>query len=198
MDRSEEILGYWFGPLNDHYDLGSNQKMWWTKSDEADADMRQRFGEEHRRAALGELDVFQYSPRRCLALVLLLDQLSRNLHRGSGEAFANDAKAQRLVVGALDRGFEKGLRAAERVFLYMPLMHAEDLELQHRSLDRFAVLAGEAPEDRRKDFEVFHAFAVKHAIIVSRFGRYPHRNAALGRPTTPVEAAFLQQPGSSF
>jgi uncharacterized protein (DUF924 family) len=160
--------------------------------------MGRRFGEDHRRASLGELDAWQYAPRSCLALVILLDQFSRNLHRGSGAAFANDAKAQQLAVGAVDKGFEQGLRAAERTFLYMPLMHAEDLELQHRSLDRFAVLAGEAPLERRKDYEDFHAYALKHATIVARFGRYPHRNEALGRATTVEEARFLAQPGSSF
>ena len=134
-----------------------------------------------------------------LALILLLDQLPRNIHRASPAAFAQDAKARDLCLRGLSLGADKALSPLARVFFYLPLEHAESREQQARSVALFEALAAEqAGGPARETFEGFADFARRHQVIVQRFGRFPHRNAILGRTSTPEEAEFLQQPGSGF
>jgi uncharacterized protein (DUF924 family) len=139
-----------------------------------------------------------------VALVVVLDQLSRNLHRGSAEAFAADARARALVYQGLAHGDDQVLRPIERLFFYMPLEHSEALEDQERCVALFRELAlavAAAPDADAKQvaqFESFIDFAVRHRDIIARFGRFPHRNAVLGRASTDEELEFLQQPNSSF
>ena len=134
-----------------------------------------------------------------LALILLLDQLPRNIHRASPAAFAQDAKARDLCLRGLSLGADKALSPLARVFFYLPLEHAESREQQARSVALFEALAAEqADGPARETFEGFADFARRHQVIIQRFGRFPHRNAILGRTSTPEEAEFLQQPGSGF
>ena len=134
-----------------------------------------------------------------LALILLLDQLPRNIHRAVPAAFAQDAKARDLCLRGLSLGADKALSPLARVFFYLPLEHAESREQQARSVALFEALAAEqADGPARETFEGFADFARRHQVIIQRFGRFPHRNAILGRTSTPEEAEFLQQPGSGF
>ncbi|WP_234919664.1 DUF924 family protein, partial [Aeromonas veronii] len=134
-----------------------------------------------------------------LALILLLDQLPRNIHRGTPAAFAQDPLARDLCLKGLSIGADKSLSPLERVFFYLPLEHAESREQQARSVALFEALAAEqAGTPAQATFAGFTDFARRHQVIIERFGRFPHRNDILGRTSTPEEAAFLQQPGSGF
>jgi uncharacterized protein (DUF924 family) len=172
------VLDFWFRELAPRH--------WFLGSAKLDAQMRRRFAAEVDAALHGELDAWAETPRGRLALILLLDQFTRNIHRGAPGAFAGDAKAQALVVEGLAAGMDRPLNLAERHFFYMPLVHAEDPTLQAVSLRKFAAFLREAQSivEHQKD----------HAAIIKRFGRFPARNTALGRPSTPEEEAFLDQP----
>lgn len=196
--RKEEILAFWFGDLDGPYDLGANQKMWWMKDAELDAQIQERFGAQVERAAAGEHDAWLETPRGALALVILLDQFSRNIYRNSPKTWENDPKAVALALSAIEREHHQQLVTVERQFLFMPLMHSEDVAMHERSLALIEATLAEVPADARAGFELWHRSAVQHADIVRRFGRYPHRNAILGRTSTAEELAFLEQPGSSF
>ena len=192
----DELLDEWLGP-GDVPD-GARQARWWTKDPGFDAHLRERFGALLERGARGELDHWAETPRGALALVILLDQLSRNVYRGTARAFAQDAHALALTRRALERGFDRELPPIHRVFLLMPLMHSEDLGDQRESVARFEALAEGAAGERAPALEQNADYARQHLVIVERFGRYPHRNEILGRPSTPEEIAFLKEPGSSF
>src|SRR5690606_119569 len=134
-------------------------------------------------------------PRGRLALVILIDQFSRNLFRGDARAFAHDALARRWVSEGLDAGADRALRAIERVFFYLPLEHSESLADQQRSVALFERLCADVPPALQGTFAGYLDYAVRHRDVIVRFGRFPHRNASLGRATTPEEAEFLRQPG---
>jgi uncharacterized protein (DUF924 family) len=192
-DKADEILEYWLGP-----EAGRDapepelRRRWFEKSEATDNELRERYGQLVEQAARGEHDAWAQTPRGRLALVILLDQLTRNLQRGSGRMFENDDKALSLALAGIDAGEDRELRAYERQFLYMPLMHAEQLAAQDRCCELFAALARAHPgADSTR-------WADQHRAIIARFGRFPHRNALLGRQSTAEEEAFLAQPGSSF
>jgi len=198
MERSEEILRYWFDEVGDWDFPPEREAMWFGKDPEVDAEIRRRFGTDVERAAAGLLDDWAETPRGRLALVVLLDQFPRNIHRGKPAAFAHDGKALALAREGVARGHDRALRPIERAFFYLPFEHAESREAQAASVRLFRALLDEAPPEAKDRFRVFHDYAVAHQRIIDRFGRFPHRNEILGRETTPEEAAFLQQPGSSF
>ncbi|MEO7742532.1 MAG: DUF924 family protein [Usitatibacter sp.] len=182
-----EVLDFWFGP-----EAGKARAEWFQKDAAFDAEIRERFGELHSAAARRELQAWRASPEPMLALVVVLDQFSRNLYRGDRRAFAQDELALECARQALARRDDAGLLPVQRQFLYLPYEHSEQIRDQEvgvelmRSLDAF--------EDTRSISE----WAVKHRDIVARFGRFPHRNAALARASTPEEVEFLKQPGSGF
>jgi uncharacterized protein (DUF924 family) len=195
----DEILSYWFGDEQDSARVSAEKsKLWWRKSPETDSTIRARFGEAHARAARGELDDWCRTPRGSLALVIRLDQFSRNLHRDDARAFAADEKARTIALEALERGDAEKLRPVERVFLYMPLVHSEHLAHQERAVELFEKLLDDASPEVRSAFEPNAKYARAHRDIVARFGRFPHRNSVLGRDSTAEEVEFLKQPGSSF
>lgn len=173
----EDVLTFWF----------ADPERAWKKDPAFDDELRRRFGALHAAVLRGEHDDWCATPRGVLAYVLVLDQLSRNLHRGDPRAFAGDARALTAAARAVDAGQDRALAPIERGFLYMPFMHSEALADQERAVALFAALG-----------EPFLPFAVQHRDIVARFGRFPHRNAVLGRESTPEEREFLTQPGSSF
>ena len=180
-DDIAEVVEFWFGP---------GMKERWFECDPAfDAEVRARLGAPHERAAGGELGAWRDSAEGCLALIVLLDQAPRNLFRGQARAFATDAAARELTGHALAQGFEAALTQDQRGFLYLPLEHSETLDDQEASV-RLTAALDEDP--------AWHDYAVRHRDIIARFGRFPHRNAALGRRSTPEEEAFLEQPNSSF
>lgn len=174
------VLDFWF--------VESGPDQWFEKDEPFDAAIRDRFGPLYRRARDGELGGWTETARGCLALVILLDQFPRNMFRADPRAFATDAHARILLEYALDKGFDTSLDARQRQFLYMPLQHSEDGADQDLSIRLNATLGDE---------EVLE-FARAHKAIIDRFGRFPHRNDALGRESTAEEAAFLTGPGSSF
>lgn len=198
-EQVEDILRYWFGELSGPNDIDTSKNaLWWAGGEAIDAEIRERFGGLVARARAGELEHWARAPRSALALVILLDQFTRNLGRGTAEAFAGDAQALQVTQQALEDGHEQHLRPIERGFLCMPLMHAEDREAARRSLEIFERLSHDIAALGRDGHPDFHPSAVQHAEIVERFGRYPHRNELLGRETTEEEAAFLEGGGPSF
>ncbi|AFU98121.1 DUF924 family protein [Simiduia agarivorans] len=176
----EVILDFWFDEIQ--------PAQWWKKVPAFDQQIRRRFGQWLLAARTGELDHWAVDAWGTLALVIVLDQFSRNIYRDSAEAFAGDARALALASVAVDAGWDQQLNNAQKHFLYMPFMHSESLALHDRALQLFSALEGEDPA----------AFERRHRDIIERFGRYPHRNEALGRVSTAEELAFLQTPGSRF
>lgn len=169
----EKIIEFWFSePVCEH---------WFQPSEDVDRDIARRFGETHRRAAAGELDDWARGPRSALALVIVLDQFSRNLHRGKVEAWACDEHVLRIARAAIVRGFDRQLDDREKAFLYMPFMHSERLDVQEESVRLFTT----ANLDNAR-------YALQHRDIVRRFGRFPHRNAVLGRESTAEEIEYLE------
>ncbi|MDN5698114.1 MAG: DUF924 domain-containing protein, partial [Rubrobacter sp.] len=144
------------------------------------------------RAAAGELEHWKSGPRECLALILLLDQVPRNIFREDARSYATDALAREAASHAVDSGFDSELAKVERWFVYLPFEHSETLEDQLRSVELFEALG-----DDEGSVNVTY-YARRHLEIVERFGRFPHRNRVLGRESTPEEAEFLEEPGSSF
>lgn len=196
--RAEDVLHYWFGDqtASDGVD-DIRQKIWFVKNPAVDREIRERFGDLLDPARDGKLGWQDTSSGR-LALILLLDQFSRNIFRGSAAAFAYDPAALQLCLEGLDLGADQSCGLFERVFCYLPLEHAESLECQERSIELFGALQAEAPAALQKTFASYLDYAVRHRDIIARFGRFPHRNDILGRASTPEEVAFLKLPGSSF
>ncbi|MGN5134374.1 DUF924 family protein [Aeromonas veronii] len=200
MHPWQPLLALWFGDEADDVLRATRQApLWWGKSSETDTLLASRFGELAEAAAKGSLAHWADLPSGRLALILLLDQLPRNIHRGTPAAFAQDPLARDLCLKGLSIGADKSLSPLERVFFYLPLEHAESREQQARSVALFEALAAEqAGTPAQATFAGFADFARRHQVIIERFGRFPHRNDILGRTSTPEEAAFLQQPGSGF
>jgi uncharacterized protein (DUF924 family) len=183
----DELIAFWFGDVAGD-DFVSREKLWFTADAAFDAECRNRFEATYVAAARGDLDGWQTTPRGALALILALDQLPRNMYRGTPRAFATDAKALAVSRHAIERGFDRELAPVQRLFLYLPFQHSEALADQERAVALYTVLGDASTLD----------YAHRHRDIVARFGRFPHRNAILGRLSTSEEAAFLTQPNSSF
>jgi len=200
MERTRnELLEVWFGGEEDDAKVGeSRSNLWWGKSSETDEMLSARFGQAASAAAAGTLDHWTGSPKGRLALILLLDQLSRVIHRGQPGAFAQDEKARQIANRGLVSGADRLLRPIERVFFYLPFEHSEDRADQQQSLELFKALASEVPNEWKETFDSYLDFAVRHKRIIDRFGRFPHRNTILGRESTPEEIEFLKEPGSGF
>ncbi len=190
------LLSHWFGDDPDDGRVAEQQNpLWFERRPEHDREVGRRFGALLDRAERGALDVWRDHGRAHLALVIVLDQLSRVIGRGTPRAFRNDTRALALSRELLDNGEELALRPVERVFLLLPLEHAEELAAQEESVARCEALAREVPAAWREAFERFAEFARRHAEVIRRFGRFPHRNQILGRISTTEEEAFLRDRG---
>jgi uncharacterized protein (DUF924 family) len=190
--QAQAVLDFWFG-APDSPGYGQTRKVWFRKDAAFDALLRERFGALIDAGRAGALDAWTATPCGTLALVIVLDQFSRNCHRGSALAFAGDDKALALARQLVATGADQQLPTRyHRVFAYMPFEHSEAIDAQRESLRLFGELANEP------DCAEFHAYAIRHAKVIERFGRYPHRNAVLSRVSTEAELAFLREPGSSF
>jgi uncharacterized protein (DUF924 family) len=174
-----EVLEFWFAELT--------PEDWWTKSDSVDARIRARFLELHERIAAADGGDPE-GPLATLATVIVLDQFPRNMFRNTPRAFATDPLARRIAARAVARGLDTTLRTEERLFLYLPFEHSENHDDQALSVQLFSKLG----------HDEWLRFAVAHQSIIERFGRFPHRNAVLGRPSTAEELAALQDPANSF
>ncbi len=184
---AQEILDFWFGPPPH-----SARAEWFRKDPAFDAAIRARFGDAIAAALAGATGDGRGGPHEALARVLLLDQFTRNAFRDTPRAFAGDREALATAIAAVDAGLDAKLDRYERQFLYMPFEHAEDPAMQQRSIELFRRLKDDTGDAAPLEW------AEKHADVIRRFGRYPHRNAILGRASTPEELAFLEQPGSRF
>jgi uncharacterized protein (DUF924 family) len=192
MTLVHDVLSFWFGAPGSPI-RGTFRDAWFRKDVAFDAEIRRHFFDAAEAAARGELDRLQADREGALALVLLLDQFPRNLFRGQARAFAADAKAREVADAAIGRGFDRALPSCERLFFYLPFEHSESMDDQERAVALFRRLAEEDP-GRVDGLD----YAIRHRTIIQRFGRFPHRNEALGRESTPDEIAFLKEPGSSF
>lgn len=199
MNNPESILAFWFGTDTDDGSVARQKgRMWWGKNGATDREIATRFTDDLAAAAGGERDDWAATPSSLLALILLTDQFPRNIHRGQAQSFAYDTLALQWSLDGLARGMDRKLRPIQRVFFYLPLEHAESIAHQAQSVQLFEQLWREAPEPLKETFAGFLDFAVRHRDIIERFGRFPHRNAILGRSSTPEEIAFLKTPGSGF
>ncbi|MGF1499188.1 MAG: DUF924 family protein [Elainellaceae cyanobacterium] len=194
MAQVDDILTFWFGnPATDDTRYQARRKIWFRKSPEVDQAVRDRFWLTYEAASHGDLNHWSATPEGSLALVLLLDQFPRHLFRKDPRAFATDAEALSVARQAIARGFDQALPPIQRLFLYFPLEHCEDAIAQQQAVDLFGHLVAHHPE-----FADALDYAIRHRAVIEQFGRFPHRNAILGRPSTPAETEFLRQPGSSF
>lgn len=187
---ASEVLSFWFGEPGSAEYL-QPRALWFTKSEATDRLIAERFGPMVERALLGQHDDWAATPRGALALVLLLDQFTRNIFRETPRAFAGDPRALALATRLVDTSRDMTLAPVERWFVYMPLEHSERLLDQFESVRLFERLAADGLDAPLE-------WARRHFDVIKRFGRFPHRNAILGRASTPAELEFLSQPGSSF
>ncbi|HSN72118.1 MAG TPA: DUF924 family protein [Steroidobacteraceae bacterium] len=199
------ILDFWFAGTRERpQDLRDRMGFWFgagidrTEREQRDREIAERFGGLVEAAAKGEFDDWSQDPRGRLALILLLDQFPRNLHRGTADAFRYDEQALNLTLTGLEHGFADALTPTERAFFLMPLQHSERLADQERALREYDALVHEVPETLRTAFQNFADHARLHHDIVARFGRFPHRNAILGRPSTPAERDYLASDAPTF
>ena len=199
ISQAEEVLAFWFGEQrNDAAWLAERNAVWFGGAAKTDAQIRGRFLALTQQARTGQLDAWAQDPRGLLALVIVLDQFSRSLFRGTPEAFAQDAKARALVHRAYGQGWAQGYTPLERIFLAMPLMHSEALAEQEQCVVLFQELEAAAEGAIADTVRNSLDYARRHLDIVARFNRFPHRNDTLGRKSTPQEVEFLKQPGSRF
>jgi uncharacterized protein (DUF924 family) len=185
------LLEFWFGPHGDP-ERGSMRPVWFGKDPVFDAKIREQFYDDVLDAGRGRLDGLSGTADGVLALLILLDQFPRNLFRNEAQAYAYDGKARAVARLAIGMGLDKVLSPVERIFIYLPFEHSEDMEDQIRSVALFKTLPPVPWRDEVVDY------AIRHHDIIARFGRFPHRNALLGRSSTAEELAFLQEPNSAF
>ena len=205
MNDARNILQFWFGTLPTTRSQLQERMPFWFGSDEpeelhvlTDQEIATRFATDVQRALTGQLNGWADSPRRRLALILLLDQFPRNIYRGTAAAFSGDSKAMPLAIEGLQHGADATLDPIERIFFYMPLQHAESREIQDESVAAFRRLADEAPPQLHGTFQDVLRFAEKHRDIIQEFGRFPHRNEILNRPSTSNETEYLRRGAPSF
>lgn len=194
----EGVLEFWFGQLDEHGCVAPEYERLWFDGSVADEPIRQRFSGAVHQALAGELDHWADSPRGRLALVILLDQFTRNLYRGQPEAFSGDAQAMVLARDGFARGDDKQLPLMMRRFMYLPLEHSEDIADQHDCVAKMQAMVAEAPDALLASCKDSVHWAEVHRDIVLRFGRFPHRNPILGRSPTDEEIAWLEDGGNRF
>ncbi|OKH19239.1 DUF924 family protein [[Limnothrix rosea] IAM M-220] len=192
MTEAWQIVNdFWFGK-SDSEIYGTSRKEWFIKNPAFDDQVRETLDVFYQQAKSGTLDDWRKFPLGCVALMVLLDQVPRNLFRGSPQAFATDEKALEIAKQAIAANFDKELLVVQRLFLYLPFEHSENIEEQRRSLELFAQLKDNPISESYIDY------AQKHFDVIEQFGRFPHRNKILERESTAAELEFLSQPGSSF
>ena len=188
--QPKDVLDFWFSERV--------QRLCFERDDAFDAEIRRQFGAAVAEAQAGGFECWRGTPEGALALLILLDQMPRNIHRGSPLAFASDARALTVAAQMVEAGFDRGFTFTQKRFTYLPFEHSEDRIVQKRSLALFGALAVECAAENDAMAAAQLLYAARHAEIIFRFGRYPHRNACFGRVSTPEEEAFLKEPISSF
>ena len=198
MTSYAEILYFWFGSDTTGVIPQERLRFWFGGDPQTDRLIRERFSGHLAAAVGGRLDFWGKEAGGRLALILLLDQFPRNIFRDTPRAYAYDDRALQVTLDGLEQGQDGDLSLVERAFMYMPLEHAEDRDMQERSVNLFEQLLKEALPEQEQVFETFADYARRHRDVIARFGRFPHRNKVLGRTSTPEETAFLREPGSRF
>jgi uncharacterized protein (DUF924 family) len=204
MTTIDQILQFWFHSLTDAVLIDKKSppaKLWFKGGNQFDDEIRQKFLRDYLKARAGEYKDLGSSAQGRLALVLIFDQFSRNMFRGTPQAFETDSLALELTQRSIQDGQDKELRCVERVFFYMPFMHAEDIKVQDEGIRAFEGLVEDSKTKSPVNtsyFEYNLKFSRQHRDIIALFGRFPHRNIILSRPSTVEELAFLKNPGSSF
>lgn len=189
----DNLHDYWFGELDEAgMPRSSRNSLWFQSNTQTDSHCATYFGDASKRAIEGQLDDWAATDRGLIALVLLLDQMPRNIYRGTPQAFAGDERALALSQQTIASGHHQRLPAIAQVFLFMPLEHHEQLEVQEECVELFTELAAVTGQDLIAGFK---RYAVAHRDVIARFGRFPHRNAILGRTSTPEELAYLADNG---
>ena len=190
----DHVLTFWFGaaPATDAREFRVKMKRWYRGGEREDAEIRERFGETIEQALAGQLDQWADTPHGRVALILLLDQMTRSAFRGTARAFAGDARAQRLALEMLEAGTVSALGFEERHFVFMPLLHAEDATLLDRYNALFPEMLARVPDWARPLLGDGIEQGQKYRDVIRRFGRFPHRNDALRRPSTAAELEFLK------
>ena len=197
--EAEAVLEFWFGASSrDPAAAHARRTFWYQPSAVVDQEITARFSGTLARAAGGTLQSWRYSPRGALALIVVLDQFSRNIHRATADAFAQDASALSLALAGVEQGQDRQLQEVERSFFYLPFQHAEHPLWQERSLDLYQRLIEEARPPFVPFAEYCYGFAREHAAVIARFGRFPHRNQVLQRVSTPQEEAYLRTGGKTY
>ena len=194
-----DVLRLWLGAVPfDAAAMQGVQAQWFKKDEAFDAMLGQRFGSVIEAAQAGRLDAWAESAEGRLALLIVLDQFTRNVFRGQPASFATDAQALALALEGIERGHDLTVPPMARIFCYLPLEHAEDGAMQARSVALFTALRDAADAEPKAFFDGTLDYAHKHQDVIARFGRFPHRNAILGRASTAEEQVYLAQPGSGF
>lgn len=199
LSSAHDVLAFWLGayPL-DEAAMHRVRPQWFTKSDAFDAELRARFGPTIEAALAGALDSWADTAEGRLALLIVLDQFTRNSFRGQPKSFAGDARALAVAQQGIALGHDQQVPPTARIFCYLPLEHAEDAALQAQSVALFQRLADEAAPEQQAFFAGTLDYARKHEDVIRQFGRFPHRNAIVGRESTPAEKDYLAQPGAGF
>ena len=195
----QDILGFWFGDFNEHGTTVEHKgPLWWGGGAALDAEIKERFGDSVEAAGRGELNDWAETAEGRLALILLLDQFTRNVYRKTAQAFSLDPLARSLVLEGLEKGHDKELQYIQRVFFYMPLEHSEEMAHQEKCVEVFEALLEEVSEEVKSVFQDYVNFAYRHKKIIDQFGRYPHRNSVLGRESTQAELDYRGGGGDTF
>ena len=195
----EEIHRFWFGVLKTPVDFPREKvAFWFMKNDAVDRHIRDAYLSILQDTSSGKFEEWKKTPRGYLCLILVLDQFPRHLYRSQCAAYDHDSLALELVAKGLELGIDQDLYPVERAFFYMPMQHSEDIKIQEKSVELYAALLDDAHEIMKGPFREFLKYAKMHLDVIKQFGRFPHRNAILNRPSTPEEEAFLKKSGSSF
>lgn len=195
----DAVLSFWFGyELDQEKIIADKTDLWWGKDSEHDQYIIKTFAGQYQRAINGELEHWLQNAKGQLALIVVLDQFSRVIHRNTRDAFAQDKTVLDISLQGIEVGADKMLSPIERVFYYMPLEHSEDLDTQNQCVELFRQLLFEVPESLEEQFTMYLEFAESHQRIIERFHRFPHRNSVLNRTSSAEELEFLERPGSSF
>lgn len=198
--QPHDVLDYWFGDAANikAEDLKDYFQRWFQGSEELDKEIKRKFGKAVKQATGDDLAVWENTTKGSLALIILLDQFTRNVYRGTDKAFAYDAKALRLCQKLIDSGADKEMSWPQRGFCYMPLQHAEDVKWQQQGIEAYIGLVEDMQDDLKKVVTGFLSSAREHKTIIDKFGRFPHRNKVLDRESTDEELIYLATGAKSF
>lgn len=195
---ARQVIDFWFGRMDGDFPAEDRSALWWGASADADDQVAEEFAPLHGAAERGELDDWHTTAEGSLACILLLDQFTRMLYRGTGAAFRNDAHALRIAESGMGLRLDRQLPIGQRVFYYMPFMHSEEHAIQRTAVEIYEGLVADTPADQRSRVASNLDFARDHLEVIERFGRFPHRNRLLGRQSTPEEETYLAEGGASW